>query len=208
MVRKQERKEKKTKKKKMQWWKICIQDWRFYYFKLDVFQKYIYISSLFFVVNKLFLFMILSFLFFFFLSFLAILCVYICKISDNRKDWVLDTTKSKFVDWQRLRVQENANEIPPGSLPRSIDIILRHEIVERAKPGGKVKIKKSKNKILLIALYFCYCWFRTCFVLTIFFWILISSFFFAYHLVIIILILLTFFFFSSFLFFFFFFLLL
>ena len=79
------------------------------------------------------------------------MCVYICKISDNRKDWVLDTTKSKFVDWQRLRVQENANEIPPGSLPRSIDIILRHEIVERAKPGGKVKnqkIKKTKNKIL------------------------------------------------------------
>ena len=90
-----------------------------------------------------------SFLFFFFLSFLAILCVYICKISDNRKDWVLDTTKSKFVDWQRLRVQENANEIPPGSLPRSIDIILRHEIVERAKPGGKPneqKIKKSKKQ--------------------------------------------------------------
>jgi DNA replication licensing factor MCM6 len=56
---------------------------------------------------------------------------------DNRTDWVLDTTKSKFVDWQRLRVQENANEIPPGSLPRSIDIILRHEIVERAKPGDK-----------------------------------------------------------------------
>ena len=106
-----------------------------------------------------------SLFFFFFFPFLAI-----CKNSDNRKDWVLDTTKSKFVDWQRLRVQENANEIPPGSLPRSIDIILRHEIVERAKPGGKVKIKikKSKNQNftdeknfveILIALYFFYCGF-------------------------------------------------
>ncbi len=56
---------------------------------------------------------------------------------DNRSDWILDATKSKFVDWQRLRVQENANEIPPGSLPRSIDVILRHEGVEKAKPGDK-----------------------------------------------------------------------
>ena len=56
------------------------------------------------------------------------------------------------MDWQRLRVQENANEIPPGSLPRSIDIILRHEIVERAKPGGK---PNKKNFVeILIALYF------------------------------------------------------
>ena len=75
------------------------------------------------------------------------------------------------MDWQRLRVQENANEIPPGSLPRSIDIILRHEIVERAKPGGKPKIKNQKIKKSKFyrrkkfcrnidsSLYFCYCGF-------------------------------------------------
>ncbi len=45
---------------------------------------------------------------------------------------------SNFIDWQRLRVQENADEIPPGSMPRSVDVILRHEIVERAKAGDKV----------------------------------------------------------------------
>lgn len=37
--------------------------------------------------------------------------------------------KSKFVDWQRVRVQENADEVPAGSLPRSMDVILRHETV-------------------------------------------------------------------------------
>jgi DNA replication licensing factor MCM6 len=36
-----------------------------------------------------------------------------------------------------MRVQENSDEIPAGSMPRSIDIILRHEIVERAKAGDK-----------------------------------------------------------------------
>ncbi|KAG5193120.1 maternal DNA replication licensing factor mcm6-like protein [Tribonema minus] len=56
----------------------------------------------------------------------------------NQKDWELDMKKSKFVDWQRLRVQENADEIPAGSMPRSVDVILRHEVVEKAKAGDKM----------------------------------------------------------------------
>jgi len=44
---------------------------------------------------------------------------------------------SIFVDWQRLRVQENAEEMPPGSMPRCIDIICRNELVETAKAGDK-----------------------------------------------------------------------
>lgn len=43
-----------------------------------------------------------------------------------------------FVDWQRLRVQENADEIPAGSMPRSIDVICRNDVVESAKAGDKV----------------------------------------------------------------------
>ena len=46
--------------------------------------------------------------------------------------------KSIFVDWQRLRVQENAEEIPPGSMPRCIEVICRNDIVESAKAGDKV----------------------------------------------------------------------
>lgn len=46
--------------------------------------------------------------------------------------------KSTFIDWQRLRVQENADEIPAGSMPRSLDIICRNECVEMAKAGDKV----------------------------------------------------------------------
>jgi MCM OB domain len=48
---------------------------------------------------------------------------------NNAKDWELDMKRSRFVDWQRLRVQENADEIPPGSMPRSLDVVLRHEVV-------------------------------------------------------------------------------
>lgn len=47
----------------------------------------------------------------------------------RRKNWKLSRDNSKFVDWQRVRVQENADEVPAGSLPRSMDVILRHETV-------------------------------------------------------------------------------
>ena len=36
--------------------------------------------------------------------------------------------KSQFIDWQRVRIQENSNEIPTGSMPRTLDVILRGEL--------------------------------------------------------------------------------
>nr|CAG8552573.1 12842_t:CDS:10 [Entrophospora candida] len=43
----------------------------------------------------------------------------------NRNKWILNIDKSDFTDWQRIRIQENPNEIPTG------------EMVDRAKPGNK-----------------------------------------------------------------------
>lgn len=56
----------------------------------------------------------------------------------NRKKWALLRQESKFADWQRVRMQETSKEIPAGSLPRSLDVILRHEIVEQARAGDTV----------------------------------------------------------------------
>lgn len=55
----------------------------------------------------------------------------------NRLGWRLEIKQSSFVDWQKVRVQENSGEIPTGSMPRTLDVILRGEIVERAKAGEK-----------------------------------------------------------------------
>ena len=55
----------------------------------------------------------------------------------NRTKWGLLRDRSTFVDWQRVRVQENADEVPAGCLPRSIDVIMRHEAVESARAGDK-----------------------------------------------------------------------
>lgn len=55
----------------------------------------------------------------------------------NRIGWKLQIDSSKFTDWQKVRIQENPSEIPTGSMPRSLDVILRGELVERAKAGDK-----------------------------------------------------------------------
>ncbi|XP_010260836.1 PREDICTED: DNA replication licensing factor MCM6 [Nelumbo nucifera] len=56
----------------------------------------------------------------------------------KRTKWALLRQESKFADWQRVRMQETSKEIPAGSLPRSLDVILRHEIVEQARAGDTV----------------------------------------------------------------------
>jgi len=38
---------------------------------------------------------------------------------NNRTAWKLNIEQSKFSDWQKVRIQENPNEIPTGSMPRS-----------------------------------------------------------------------------------------
>lgn len=55
----------------------------------------------------------------------------------NRVAWMLDIRRSTFVDWQKVRIQENSSEIPTGSMPRTLDVILRGEVVDRAKAGEK-----------------------------------------------------------------------
>jgi DNA replication licensing factor MCM6 len=56
---------------------------------------------------------------------------------NNHTLWQLQIDSSKFTDWQKVRIQENPSEIPTGSMPRSLDVILRSELVERAKAGDK-----------------------------------------------------------------------
>ncbi|KAI9000197.1 MCM2/3/5 family-domain-containing protein [Gaertneriomyces semiglobifer] len=57
---------------------------------------------------------------------------------NNTTNFHLLVDQSKFADWQKIRLQENSNEVPSGAMPRSIDVILRNETVERAKAGDKI----------------------------------------------------------------------
>lgn len=58
----------------------------------------------------------------------------------NRTRFVLKPESSIFADWQKMRLQEHASDIPAGSMPRSIDVIIRGEMCDRIKPGDKVTV--------------------------------------------------------------------
>ncbi|EDQ89507.1 uncharacterized protein MONBRDRAFT_25214 [Monosiga brevicollis MX1] len=57
---------------------------------------------------------------------------------ENRQRFKLELDQSHFVDFQKVRIQESSDEIPSGSMPRSVDVILRHNAVEQAKAGDKI----------------------------------------------------------------------
>ncbi|KAM9550520.1 DNA replication licensing factor MCM6 [Guaruba guarouba] len=63
----------------------------------------------------------------------------ICRnpVCANRRRFLLDTNKSRFVDFQKVRIQETQAELPRGSIPRSVEVILRTEAVESAQAGDK-----------------------------------------------------------------------
>ena len=63
----------------------------------------------------------------------------ICRnpVCNNRSRFSLDVAKSRFVDFQKVRIQEIQSELPRGSIPRSVEIILRAEAVESAQPGDR-----------------------------------------------------------------------
>ncbi|KAJ2744924.1 MCM DNA helicase complex subunit mcm6 [Coemansia sp. BCRC 34301] len=58
-------------------------------------------------------------------------------VCQNRTAWTLVVERCEFADWQRVRVQENAADIPAGSMPRTLDVIVRGAAVERVKPGDR-----------------------------------------------------------------------
>ncbi|VDD89778.1 unnamed protein product [Enterobius vermicularis] len=58
----------------------------------------------------------------------------------NRSRFTLDIYESTFIDYQKIRIQETQAELPRGSMPRSFDVVVRGEIVEKVQPGDRCDI--------------------------------------------------------------------
>ncbi|XP_055849944.1 DNA replication licensing factor Mcm6 [Episyrphus balteatus] len=63
----------------------------------------------------------------------------ICRnpVCSNRRRFMLDVEKSLFIDFQKIRIQETQAELPRGCIPRSVEIILRSELVETVQAGDR-----------------------------------------------------------------------
>ena len=60
------------------------------------------------------------------------------KCRGRRQKFDLIEEKSEYYDYQMVGVQEKPEDLPPGQLPRSIDVGLRGDLVDKARPGDRV----------------------------------------------------------------------
>lgn len=58
----------------------------------------------------------------------------------KRSSFELVPEKSKFIDWQKFVLQEKPEELPPGQLPRSIEVIVKEDLVDIIRPGDRVTV--------------------------------------------------------------------
>lgn len=63
-----------------------------------------------------------------------------CSEERRRPSFKLVAEKSKFIDWQKLVLQERPEELPPGQLPRSIEVVLKEDLVDVVRPGDRAVI--------------------------------------------------------------------
>jgi len=56
----------------------------------------------------------------------------------KHRDFELKPEASKFIDFQLLRLQELPEDLPPGQLPHYIDITIRQDLVDNARPGDRI----------------------------------------------------------------------
>ncbi len=63
-----------------------------------------------------------------------------CPSCNRRRGFELVPKESVFIDSQRLTIQERPEELPPGQLPRQINVELRDDIVDTARPGDRASL--------------------------------------------------------------------
>ena len=70
-----------------------------------------------------------------------------CK-AKTQSDFRLVSKNSEFIDWQSVMIQEIPEDLPPGRIPRSVQAILTHDLVDIIKPGDRVKLMGSYKSVL------------------------------------------------------------
>ena len=56
----------------------------------------------------------------------------------NHKDLDIEPESSRFIDVQFVRLQELPEDLPPGQLPHYLDVTVKQDLVDYARPGDRV----------------------------------------------------------------------
>ncbi len=54
------------------------------------------------------------------------------------KEFTIQPEKSRFIDFQIGRLQELPEDLPPGQLPHYIDVTIKQDLVDNARPGDRI----------------------------------------------------------------------
>ncbi|NVM37630.1 MAG: minichromosome maintenance protein MCM [Candidatus Lokiarchaeota archaeon] len=65
-----------------------------------------------------------------------------------QSDFRLISKNSEFIDWQSIMIQEIPEDLPPGRIPRSVQAILTHDLVDTVKPGDRVKLMSIFKSVI------------------------------------------------------------
>ncbi len=56
----------------------------------------------------------------------------------SHRDLKIDPEASHFIDFQLVRLQELPEDLPPGQLPHYVDVAIKQDLVDNARPGDRV----------------------------------------------------------------------
>jgi len=70
-----------------------------------------------------------------------------CK-AKAQSDFRLISKNSEFIDWQSIMLQEIPEDLPPGRIPRSVQAILTHDLVDTVRPGDRLKVMGVFKSVL------------------------------------------------------------
>jgi len=63
-----------------------------------------------------------------------------CPQCQSKGPFTVNSAETLYQNYQKVTVQEAPGSVPPGRLPRQKDVILRHDLIDAAKPGELVDV--------------------------------------------------------------------
>lgn len=63
-----------------------------------------------------------------------------CASCQSRGPFIPNMEKTLFRNYQKLTIQESPGTVPPGRIPRQLDVICLWDLVDQAKPGDEIEV--------------------------------------------------------------------